>query len=106
MHNLCKMSAGSHHAYSLLQTGICGVGFSSVLSGQGSASADTTQGQILLGMGLIVLSQVCAKSQSCHTHLCHAAPLGAALFFSTALTMSFALIVGLLQSQRCKFESW
>lgn len=43
-----------------LQTGICGVGFSSVLSGQGSASADTTQGQIMLGMGLIVLSQVCA----------------------------------------------
>lgn len=38
-------------------TGICGVGFSSVLSGQGSASADTTQGQIMLGMGLIVLSQ-------------------------------------------------
>lgn len=48
----------------LLQTGICGVGFSSVLSGQGSASADTTQGQIMLGMGLIVLSQVSARTKT------------------------------------------
>ncbi|KAL3137914.1 hypothetical protein ABBQ38_005161 [Trebouxia sp. C0009 RCD-2024] len=37
--------------------GICAVGISSVLSGQGSASAETTQAQILLGMALIVCSQ-------------------------------------------------
>lgn len=41
-----------------MQVGICGVGISSVLSGQGSASADVTQSQILLGMALIVCSQV------------------------------------------------
>ena len=33
-----------------VQAGICAVGISSVLSGQGSASAETTQSQILLGM--------------------------------------------------------
>ena len=41
-----------------MQVGICGVGISSVLSGQGSASADITQSQIMLGMALIVCSQV------------------------------------------------
>ena len=49
-----------------VQAGICAVGISSVLSGQGSASAETTQSQILLGMALIVCSQVptllCNKS--------------------------------------------
>lgn len=47
-----------------VQAGICAVGISSVLSGQGSASAETTQAQILLGMALIVCSQV-------STHLCN-----------------------------------
>ena len=41
-----------------LQAGICAVGISSVLSGQGSASAEVTHSQILLGMALIVCSQV------------------------------------------------
>ena len=40
------------------QVGICAVGISSVLSGQGSASAEVTQSQIMLGMALIVCSQV------------------------------------------------
>ncbi|DBA93044.1 TPA: hypothetical protein ACH3X2_003375 [Trebouxia sp. C0005] len=43
--------------------GICGVGISSVLSGQGSASADVTQSQILLGMALIVCSQAVQAAQ-------------------------------------------
>lgn len=50
---ICSVNAGVG-----LQVGICAVGISSVLSGQGSASADVTQSQILLGMALIVCSQV------------------------------------------------
>ena len=50
---ICNVNAGVG-----LQVGICAVGISSVLSGQGSASADVTQSQILLGMALIVCSQV------------------------------------------------
>lgn len=50
---ICNVIAGVD-----LQVGICAVGISSVLSGQGSASADVTQSQILLGMALIVCSQV------------------------------------------------
>lgn len=48
----------SGNAGDSLQVGICAVGISSVLSGQGSASAEVTQSQILLGMALIVCSQV------------------------------------------------
>ncbi len=51
------------------QVGICGVGISSVLSGQGSASSDVTQSQILLGMALIVCAQVRHDKKSCNSHI-------------------------------------
>jgi hypothetical protein len=41
--------------------GISLVGMSSLLSGQGSAQVEVTPEQMLLGMGLIVASQVCAR---------------------------------------------
>ena len=55
---LLHMQHPSVNADVSLQAGICAVGISSVLSGQGSASAEVTQSQILLGMALIVCSQV------------------------------------------------
>jgi len=42
----------------LLQAGICMVGMSSVLSGEGSSTHKVSTDEMLMGMGLIVLSQV------------------------------------------------
>ena len=46
------------------QVGIALVGMSSVLSGEGSAQVDISPGKMLLGMGLIVASQVCQTLQT------------------------------------------
>ena len=43
-----------------LQVGITLVGMSSLLSGEGSAQVVVSQAEMLLGMGLIISSQVCS----------------------------------------------
>ena len=46
------------------QVGIALVGMSSLLSGEGSAQVDVSPEKMLLGMGLIVASQVCLHSHA------------------------------------------
>lgn len=52
------LSSGFEESSEWLQVGISLVGLSSLLSGEGSAQVIVSQAEMLLGMGLIVASQV------------------------------------------------
>ena len=51
-------AVGEHVPHAAVQVGIALVGMSSLLSGEGSAQVAVSPEQMLLGMGLIVASQV------------------------------------------------
>lgn len=58
MHIFKRMRLSERMRHVTAQVGIALVGMSSLLSGEGSAQVDVSPGKMLLGMGLIVASQV------------------------------------------------
>jgi hypothetical protein len=54
-----------------VQAGICMVGMSSVLSGEGSSTHKVSTEEMLLGMGLIVMSQVSAHHAAAAEEECY-----------------------------------
>ena len=61
----------------MVQIGIALVGMSSLLGGEGSAQVEVSPSKMLLGMGLIVASQVSAPSTWVVLISCRPSPLQA-----------------------------
>ena len=75
MHTVRHATHAEHNqlrANAAVQVGICLVGLSSVLSGEGSATQKIATGEMLLGMGLIIGSQASIfASCACEQHYGH-----------------------------------